>query len=152
MEIEGFNRSKFHLNVHEDVISYSWRSYLISTFVCLFILFLGVFWLIRSILIKGGWWNTKELLNLEWVVNKWKWVVVSPKIWCCPPPSTIRLSRVGGSFLENICDHTVMPQILWSAKYENQNFEKIFPFHRAYKNNLKNAKESLLLKCTQIKI
>ena len=104
-----------------------------------------MFWLIRSILIKGGWWNTKELLNLEWVVNKWKWVVVSPKIWCCPPPSTIRLSRVGGSFLENICDHTVMPQILWSAKYENQNFEKIFPFHRAYKNNLKNAKESLLL-------
>ena len=152
MEIEGFYRSKFHLNVHEDVISYSWRSYLISTFVCLFILFLGVFWLIRSILIKGGWWNTKELLNLEWVVNKWKWVVVSPKIWCCLPPSTIRLSRVGGSFLENICDHTVMPQILWSAKYENQNFEKIFPFHRAYKNNLKNAKESLLLKCTQIKI
>ena len=41
-----------------------------------------------------------------------EWVAVSPKIWCCPPLpplSTIRLSRVGGSFLENMCGHTVMP-------------------------------------------
>ena len=73
MEIEEFYRSEFHLNVHEDVISYSSRSYLISTFVCLFILFLGGFWLIRSILIKGSWWNTKKILDLEGVLNKWKW-------------------------------------------------------------------------------
>ena len=81
--------------------------------------------------------------------------LVSTKICCCPPPlppSTIRLSRVGGSFLENICGHTVMPQIPWSAKHENQSFEKIFPFYRAYKNNLKNTTETLLLKCTQINI
>ena len=49
-------------------------------------LFLGGLWLIRSILIKGGWLNTKKTPNLEGVVNKWKWVVVSPKIWCPPLP------------------------------------------------------------------
>ena len=58
---------------------------------------------------------------------KWKWVVASPKIWCCPT-TTIRLRRVGSIFLENMCGHTVMPQIPWSAKYGNQNFEKK-PFH-----------------------
>ena len=68
----------------------------------------------------------KKILNLESVVNKWKWVVVSPKIWC----STIRLWRVGGSFLENICGHTVIPQIPW---YGLQNmkikiFKKLFDF------------------------
>ena len=48
-----------------------------------------------------------------------------------PHPSTIRLSRVGDSFLENVCGHTVTLQIPWSAKYENENFEKAFPFYRA---------------------
>ena len=67
------------------------------------------------------------MLNLEEAVNKLK---------CRPPPSsTIRLSRLGSSFLENMCGHTVMPQIPWSAKYENQNFEKTFPFYSTYKNN-----------------
>ena len=45
----------------------------------------------------------------------------------------------------------MMPQIPWLAKYENQ-IETTFPFYRAYKNNLKNAKESLLVKYTQIKL
>ena len=63
--------------------------------------------------------------------------VVSTKICSCPLPLQLggRWSRVGGSFFENICGHTVMPHIPWSAKYENQSFEKIFPFYRAYRNN-----------------
>ena len=62
------------------------------------------------------------------------------------PPYTIRLSRVGGSFLENMCGHTVMPQMPWSAKYENQNFEKTFPFYKAYKNNLNKCQRIFTFK------
>ena len=59
---EEFYWSEFHLNVREDVISCLWRCYSVSKFVYLFILFLGEFWLIKSILIKGSWWNTKKSL------------------------------------------------------------------------------------------
>ena len=78
----------------------------------------------------------KSLISLGLLINENGWWFI-PKIWCCtnphPPPhhSKIRLSRVGDSFLENVCGQTVMLQIPWSAKYENENFEKAFPFYRA---------------------
>ena len=75
--------------------------------------------------------------------NRWQFLL---QFGVAPPPYTIRLSRVGGSFLEIMCSHTVMAQMPWSAKYKNQNFEKTFPFYKAYKNNLKKCQRIFTFK------
>ena len=101
---------------------------------------------------KRGQVKYKKILNLKGVVNKWKWVVVFPKIWCCPPLQ-LGCGEQVAFYLENICGHTVMSQIPRSAKYDNQNFAKtVVPFYMAYKNNKKKCQRTFTLKCTQIKI